>query len=122
IIYFAPPSIQGFGMSGGFEFQLQDRSGSSIDEFFNISNEFLTELNKRPEVQYASTSFDPTLPQYMLDVNIAKVKEAGLSVMDILETMQGYYGGVYASNFNQLGKQFRVMYQAAPELRATPEG
>ncbi|HLS71756.1 MAG TPA: efflux RND transporter permease subunit [Chitinophagaceae bacterium] len=122
IIYFAPPSIQGFGMSGGFEFQLQDRSGSSIDEFFNISNEFLTELNKRPEVQYASTSFDPTLPQYMLDVNIAKVKEAGLSVMDILETMQGYYGGVYASNFNQFGKQFRVMYQAAPEFRANPEG
>ena len=52
---------------------------------------------------------------------MAKVKEAGLTVNDILNTMQGYYGGVYASNFNQFGKQYRVMYQADPAFRANPE-
>ncbi len=122
IIFFAPPSIQGFGMSGGFDFQLQDRTGGSIEDFSKVGNDLITALNQRPEIQYASTSFDPTLPQYLLDVNVAKVKEAGFGVMDILETMQGYYGGVYASNFNQFGKQFRVMYQASPEFRANPEG
>lgn len=122
VIFFAPPSIQGFGMSGGFEFQLQDRTGGTIEDFSKVSNDFLAALNQRPEIQYASTSFDPTLPQYMLDVNVAKVKEAGFTINDILETMQGYYGGVYASNFNQFGKQFRVMYQAAPEFRANPDG
>lgn len=122
IIFFAPPSIQGFGMSGGFEFQLQDRTGGSIEDFSKIGNDLIAGLNQRPEIQYASTSFDPTLPQYLLDVNVAKVKEAGFTVMDVLETMQGYYGGVYASNFNQFGKQFRVMYQASPEFRANPEG
>ncbi len=122
IIYFAPPSIQGFGMSGGFEFQLQDRTGGDIARFTEVGNDFLRALGERPEIQYASTSFDPTFPQYEIDVNVAKVKEAGLRVNDILETMQGYYGGVYASNYNQFGKQFRVMYQAAPSFRANPEG
>ena len=121
VIFFAPPSIQGFGFSGGFEFQLQDRSGGDINKFYKVSNDFLAALNQRPEMQFASTSFNPNFPQYQINVNVARVKEAGLSVTDILGTMQGYYGGVYASNFNQFGKQYRVMYQAEPEFRANPE-
>ncbi len=120
-LFFSPPTIQGFGFSGGFEFQLQDRSGGDIAKFTKVSNDFLAALNKRPEVQYASTSFNPNFPQYQISVNVAKVKEAGLSVNDILGTMQGYFGGVYASNFNQFGKQYRVMYQAEPAFRANPE-
>ena len=120
-LFFAPPTIQGFGFSGGFEFQLQDRSGGDIAKFSKVSNDFLAALNERPEVQYASTSFNPNFPQYQISVDVAKVKEAGLSVNDILSTMQGYYGGVYASNFNQFGKQYRVMYQAEASFRANPE-
>jgi HAE1 family hydrophobic/amphiphilic exporter-1 len=121
IIFFAPPVISGFGISGGFSFELQDKSGKDIAIFSKVGNDFLAALNQRPEIQYASTSFNPNFPQYQIDVNVAKVKEAGLSVNDILNTIQGYYGGVYASNFNQFGKQYRVMYQAAPEFRANPE-
>jgi HAE1 family hydrophobic/amphiphilic exporter-1 len=121
VIFFAPPTIQGFGTTGGFEFQLQDRSGGDIAKFTKISNDFLAALNQRPEVQYASTSFNPNFPQYQINVNVARVKDAGLSVSDVLLTMQGYYGGVYASNFNQFGKQYRVMYQAEPVFRANPE-
>lgn len=121
VIFFAPPAIQGFGISGGFEFQLQDRGGHDISTFSKVGNDFIAALNQRPEIQYASTSFDVSFPQYQIDVNVEKVKEAGFTVNDILSTMQGYYGGVYASNFNQFGKQYRVMYRAEADYRANPE-
>lgn len=121
IIFFAPPTLQGFGVSGGFSFQLQDKTGGDIASFYKVGSDFLSALNERPEIQYASTSFNPNFPQYQIDVNVVKAKEAGFTVNDILSTMQGYYGGVYASNFNQFGKQYRVMYQAEPEFRANPE-
>ncbi len=122
VIFFAPPTIQGFGTSGGFEFQLQDKSGGDMAKFSKISTDFLAALNQRPEVLYASTAFNPNFPQFQINVNVARVKEAGLTVNDVLNTMQGYYGGVYASNFNQFGKQYRVMYQAEAPFRANPEG
>jgi HAE1 family hydrophobic/amphiphilic exporter-1 len=121
IIFFAPPTIQGFGTSGGFEFQLQDKTGGDINKFNNIGNEFLAALNKRPEIQYASTSFNPSFPQYQINVNVAKVKQAGITVTDVLSVLQGYYGGVYASNFNKFGKQFRVMFQADAKYRANQQ-
>jgi hydrophobic/amphiphilic exporter-1 (mainly G- bacteria), HAE1 family len=121
VIFFGAPTIQGFGTSSGFEFQLQNRSGQDIASFYKVAMDFLAALGERPEIQYASTAFNPNFPQYQIDVNVAKVKEAGLTVSDILGTIQGYYGGVYASNFNQFGKQYRVMYQADPAFRSNPE-
>ncbi|MFD1604589.1 efflux RND transporter permease subunit [Flavobacterium artemisiae] len=122
IFFISPPTIQGFGQSGGFEFQLQDKGGHTTAEFFKVNQEFLAKLSERPEIQYATTPFNPGFPQYMMDVNLAKAKDAGVSVNTILSTMQGYYGGLYASNFNKFGKQYRVMVQAAPEFRANTEG
>lgn len=121
VIFFAPPTIQGFGMSGGFEFQLQDRTGGSIADFTAVSQQLLAALNQRPEIQYASTSFNPSFPQYLITANVAKIKQAGLTVNDVMSVMQGYYGGVYASNFNKFGKQYRVVYQADPKYRANLE-
>jgi len=121
IIFFAPPTIQGFGTSGGFEFQLQDKTGGDINTFNQVGNTFLAALAKRPEIQYASTSFNPNFPQYQIDVNVAKIKQAGLTVTDVLSVLQGYFGGVYASNFNKFGKQFRVMYQADAPYRANQQ-
>lgn len=117
IIFFAPPTIQGFGTSGGFEFQLQDKTGGTIEKFTQVSNQFLAALNQRPEIQYASTSFNPNFPQYEISTNVAKIMQAGLSVNQVMGVMQGYYGGVYASNFNKFGKQYRVVYQADPQYR-----
>jgi HAE1 family hydrophobic/amphiphilic exporter-1 len=121
IIFFAPPTLQGFGTSGGFSFQLQDRGGKDIASFYKVSSDFIAALSERPEIQYASTSFNPNFPQYEIEVDVAKAKQANLSVSDILSTMQGYYGGVYSSNFNQFGKQYRVMYQAEPAFRSNPQ-
>jgi HAE1 family hydrophobic/amphiphilic exporter-1 len=122
IFFIAPPTLQGFGASGGFEFQLQDKGGHSMADLYKVNTDFLAQLSKRPEIQYATTSFNPNFPQYLLDVNLEKVKEAGLKVSDILTTLQGYYGGLYASDFNKFGKQYRVMIQADAPYRANMEG
>jgi HAE1 family hydrophobic/amphiphilic exporter-1 len=116
------PTITGFGQTSGFTFQLQDRGGHSTAEFFKVAQDFLAALNQRPEIQYATTAFNPGFPQYQLSVNVAKVKEAGLTEANILNAMQVYYGGLYSTNFNQFGKQYRVMVQADTSYRANPEG
>jgi len=122
IFFISPPTISGFGQSGGFEFQLQDKGGHSTAEFFKVNNDFLAKLAQRPEIQYGTTSFNPNFPQFMMEVNLEKCKEAGVTVNAVLSTMQGYYGGLYASNFNKFGKQYRVMVQASAEYRKNPEG
>lgn len=121
LIFFTPPSVPGFGSADGFEFKLQSKGDDSWIEMGNVSGQFLQELNKRPEIQYAMTSFNPNFPQYQLDINIEKIKDAGLTVSDIFNTLQGYYGGLYTTDFNRFGKQYRVMIQAKPEDRATTE-
>ncbi|NCD70160.1 efflux RND transporter permease subunit [Mucilaginibacter agri] len=121
ILFFAPPTLQGFGNSSGFEFQLQDKTGGDISKFADVSNKFIGALNQRPEIQYAATSFNINFPQYQVDVNVAKCKDANISVGTVLGTLQGYYGGLYASNFNEFGKQYRVMIQADAQYRGTPE-
>jgi HAE1 family hydrophobic/amphiphilic exporter-1 len=121
LVFLTPPTIQGFGNSGGFSLQLQDRTGGDIVKFYKVGTDFLTALNKRPEIQFATTAFNPNFPQYLLNVQVAKVKDAGLNLTDVLDAMQGYFGGVYASNFNQFGQQFRVLIQADPAYRVKPE-
>lgn len=120
VLYFARPTLVGFGFTNGFEFQLQDQKGGTIEELNEVNNKFLVALNARPEIQYAATSFSPNYPQYRIDLNVAAIKNSGLTVTDILGTMQGYYGGVYASNFNKFGKQYRVIYQSEPKFRTDP--
>ena len=100
---------------------MQDRTGGDLNKFFNIVKEYLAELNKRPEFQMAQTSYNPNYPQYMVHVDVAKCKQSGISPTTVLSTLQGYFGGLYASNFNSYGKLYRVMIQGAPESRMTPE-
>jgi hydrophobic/amphiphilic exporter-1 (mainly G- bacteria), HAE1 family len=118
VLFFAPPTIQGFGTTSGFEFQVQDMSGGDLNDFSAVNDKFLAALNARPEIQFARTSFNPNFPQYQMDLNVAKIKQSKLSVSDVLGVLQGYYGGVYASNFNKFGKQYRVLYQAEAMDRA----
>ena len=121
ILAFSPPMIPGFSANSGVSLVMQDRTGGDLNKFFEIVQNYLAELNKRPEIQTAQTSYNPKYPQYMIHVDVAKCKQAGISPRIILSTLQGYYGGLYASNFNAYGKLFRVMVQASPECRMTPE-
>ncbi|RWY53839.1 efflux RND transporter permease subunit [Mucilaginibacter gilvus] len=122
VFYFSPPTLQGFGNSDGFSFELQDKGGHTVDELFKVSNSFQAALKQRPEIQSLNSSFNPNFPQFQVDVNVAKCKEAGVTVNSVLSTLQGYYGGLYASNFNQFGKQYRVMVQADYDYRANETG
>nr|WP_320119607.1 efflux RND transporter permease subunit [uncultured Marinifilum sp.] len=121
ILFFAPPTVRGFGNSDGFEMQLQDKSNGEFNDLMEKSGQFLAALNQRPEIKYAITSFNTGFPQYEMEVNVEKVKEAGISVSSLFSTLQGYYGSWYAADFNRFGKQYRVMIQAAPEDRETIE-
>ena len=121
VLIFAPPMIPGYSATNGFELNLQDKTGGDLDKFFGIAQQFLAKLNQRPEIAAARTSFNPTFPQYMIDIDAAKCKKAGISPRDILTALQGYYGGLYASNFNRFGKLYRVMIQADPKYRISPE-
>lgn len=121
VVAFAPPMITGYSVTNGFEVKMQDKTGGDINEFFGIVQGFLAELNAQPEIQTAYTTFNPTFPQYQVDIDAAKAKQAGLSPSTILSTLQGYYGGMYVSNFNRFGKIYRVMMQANPEARVSPE-
>lgn len=121
VLCFAPPMIPGYSISNGFEFNLQDKTGGSLDNFYQVAQDFLAELTKRPEISTAATTFNPTFPQYLVDVDVAKCKRAGISPRDVLSALQGYFGGIYASNFNRFGKLYRVMIQADPQARVSPE-
>jgi hydrophobic/amphiphilic exporter-1 (mainly G- bacteria), HAE1 family len=117
VMAFAPPMIPGFSATNGLTFSLQDKTGGSVDKFFGITQQFLAKLNQRPELSMAMTSYDPRYPQYMVDVDVAKCKQSGIGPETVLTTLQGYYGGLYASNFNSYGKLYRVMIQASPNNR-----
>lgn len=122
ILAFAPPMISGFSATNGLTFTMQDKTGGDLNKFFEITKTYLAELNKRPEISNAMTSYNPNYPQYMVDVDVAKCKQAGIGPSTVLSTLQGYYGGLYASNFNAYGKLYRVMIQGDVNSRMRPEG
>ncbi len=121
ILAFAPPMISGFSVQNGITMTMQDKTGGDLNKFYDNVKKFLAELNKRPEIQTAQTQYNPNYPQYMVDVDVAKTKQAGISPSNVLSVMQGYLGGLYASNFNAYGKLYRVMIQAGPESRMRPD-
>jgi HAE1 family hydrophobic/amphiphilic exporter-1 len=121
ILAFSPPMIPGFSANSGISLVMQDRTGGDLGKFFGIVQDYLKELNKRPEFQMAMTSYNPNYPQYMVNVDVAKCKQVGITPTAVLTTLQGYFGGLYASNFNSYGKLYRVMIQGSPETRMTPE-
>ncbi|WP_405350110.1 efflux RND transporter permease subunit [Nonlabens sp. Asnod3-H03] len=118
IIFFSPPSIRGFGNSSGFEINLLDKFGGEFTDLDQANTDFSMALMSHPEIKYAQSSFSTNYPQYEMEVNVPLAKEKGVSVSSIFSTLQGYIGGIYASDFSRFGKQYRVYIQALPEDRA----
>ena len=121
VLFFTPPMVPGYSASSNIEVNMQDKTGGDIDKFNTVVQNFIKELQKRPEIQSAQTSFNPSFPQYMIDIDAAACKRAGISPSDVLTTMQGYFGGLYSSNFNRFGRMYRVMIQAEPDDRKNLE-
>jgi hydrophobic/amphiphilic exporter-1 (mainly G- bacteria), HAE1 family len=118
IFLFQFPTVQGFGNTSGFEVILQDRTGGPLDKLGNTAYGFIGELMQRKEIAYAFTTFNTGNPQYLLDINDAKARQLGVSISDLLQTLQVYYGSSFASDLNRFGKFYRVIVQADVPYRA----
>ena len=121
IMVYTRGMIPGYGSSNGFEVYLQDQKGGTLEDLEKITDEFIIELNKRPEISRAKTAFDSSYPMYLVQVDAVQCKRNGISPSDVLSVLSGYIGGSYASNMNRFSKLYRVMFQAAPEYRLDTE-
>ena len=121
IMVYTRGMIPGYGASSGFEVYIQDQKGGKLEDLEKLTKDFIAELNKRPEVSRAKTSFDSKFPMYLVEVDAAQCKRNGTSPGDVLSVLSGYVGGSYASNMNRFSKLYRVMYQASPEYRLDTE-
>lgn len=121
VFAFAPPMIMGYGTSNGLEIYVQDRKGGDIETLFSHTQKFVAALNERPEIQSAVTTFDTRFPQYLVEVDAAQCKRAGVSPSDVLDVLSCYIGGNYASNINRFSKIYRVMIQARADYRLDKE-
>lgn len=117
IFVFSPPMISGYGTGNSFELYIQDRSGKGIDALSKVTDDFLAELNKQPEIKMAYTSFSSKFPQYRVDIDEAQCQRAGITTQDVINTLSGYFGSIYASNFNRFTKLYRVIIQAPSDSR-----
>ena len=118
---FAQPTITGYGMGSGFELYVQDRAGGDVNSLQKYCQDFIAALNQRPEISMAYTTFDTKFPQYMVEVDAAKCKRAGITVSDVLGVLSGFIGGNYSSNLNRFSKLYRVMIQADKNYRLDKE-
>jgi len=118
---FGPPSLPGYGSASGFTFELQDRAGGSVEELAKMSEKFMTEAAKRPELTRLYTGFRPVVPQVKVELDREKCRKLGVNVSDVFNTLQAYLGGAYVNDFNRFGRVYRVFLQAEPQFTSTPE-
>jgi hydrophobic/amphiphilic exporter-1 (mainly G- bacteria), HAE1 family len=122
IEFFTPPPVPGYGNSSGFELRLLDKTGKgSLKEMEQVAIAFSEELNKRPEITNAFTTFNASFPQMMVSIDYIKAAQKNVVVEDILNTLQIYLGSEYATNFIKFGQMYKVMVQSSPEFRKSPE-
>ncbi|MEO7769122.1 MAG: efflux RND transporter permease subunit, partial [Ferruginibacter sp.] len=117
---FTLPTVQGFGNTNGFEVILQDRAGGKLEDLSSTAYGFIGELMKRPEIMYAFTTFNTGNPQYKLNIDETRAKQLGVSISELLQTFQVYYGSYQASDFNRFGKQYKVILQSDIAYRIDP--
>lgn len=117
IFAIAPGMIPGYGMGNALDMSMQDKTGGDINAFFQTTQQYLGALNQRPEIAMAYSTFDVRYPQWVIEVDPAKCKRAGITPNAVLSTLSGYYGGQYVSDFNRFSRVYRVMIQADPLYR-----
>ncbi|MDD5462321.1 MAG: efflux RND transporter permease subunit [Methylococcales bacterium] len=120
--FFTPPPVPGYGNSSGFEMRLLDKTGAdNLGRLQKVADAFVEELNKRPEIVNAFTTFNASFPQFLLHIDGDKAAQKGVTVDNAMSTLQALIGSEYATNFIRFGQLYKVMVQALPEYRAQPE-
>jgi hydrophobic/amphiphilic exporter-1 (mainly G- bacteria), HAE1 family len=122
IEFFPPPAVPGYGNASGFELRLLDKTGTDdAKKMESVVNQFIKDLQARPEIASAFTIFDASFPQYMLHVDEDKAAQKGVTISNAMGSLQTLLGSEYATNFIKYGQMYKVMVQALPEYRAKPE-
>ncbi|MDQ6481584.1 multidrug efflux RND transporter permease subunit [Dyadobacter sp. LHD-138] len=122
VLAIAPPAIPGLGQTSGFTFELQQTTSTDdIKKFEAVTQKFLSEVNKRPEIGFAYTFFNAKTPSYQIDVDRDKTKKLGVQVNDVFNTLSTLLGSTYVNDFNLYGRNFRVMVQADSSFRSNIE-
>lgn len=121
ILALNPPPIPGLGSSGGFTMYLVNKVGDSPAKMMTVANSFLAESRKSPVFASVYTTYNDSTPTYNFDVNRDKAARDGVSVADIYTALQGFYGGIQVNDFNEFGKNYKVMIQADEKYRVSPE-
>lgn len=122
IEYFPPPAVPGYGNASGFELRVLDKTGrNDLHMMEEVVNQFISDLKKQTEIESAFTIFNASFPQYTLNIDIDKATHNGVTISDALGSLQTLLGSEYASNFIRFGQMYKVMVQASPEYRASPE-
>jgi len=120
-IAFSLPPIPGLGSVGGFQFELQDRKGSSAEELARVAGDFLAAAARRPELSSSYSGFGTTVPMIDVALDRDKIKALGVPMNSVFDNLQMFLGGLRVSDFNLYGRTYSVMVQAEPEFRLHPD-
>ncbi len=121
VVPFNAPPIQGLSSTGGFQFELEDRSSLGIPTLARVTNEIIEKGNQRPELAGLFSSFTANVPGLYIDLDRTKTKTQGIAISDIFDTLQAYLGALYVNDFNKFGRVYRVYMQAQDDYRTTAE-
>ncbi len=118
---FPPPAIPGLGVSGGFEFKLQDRGGIGLQGLQQMARELITAGESQSGLVNLNTTFRANVPQLFAEVDRVKAKDLGISLSEVFGTLQAYLGSAYVNDFNKFGRTWQVKVQADHQFRVEPE-
>ncbi len=122
IEFFGPPAVPGYGAAGGFELRLLDKQGTGdFKKMETVSNDFIKELAKRPELTSVFSFYSASFPQYLLHVDNELAQQKGVTIDNAMNTLSTLVGSDYDISFIKFGIQYKVIVQALPQYRALPE-
>jgi HAE1 family hydrophobic/amphiphilic exporter-1 len=113
IFAFNIPTLSGFGAASGFNFLVQDRTGTmTVDQLGDQVRSLIAAGRRRPELGNLFTSFDPNYPQVKVHLDREKARTLGVPVDAVFQTMSTAMGGAFVNDFNRFGRLYRVYVQA----------
>ena len=118
---FSMPPITGMSTTGGFEGYIQNKSGKTPQQLMDITQKFIEEANKRPELSDVKTTFSVSTPQYQIDLDREKARTLNVPINSIFTTMQSTFGSLYVNDFTYMGRNFRVTLQSEAKFRRSPD-
>ena len=117
------PAVSGYGVTGGFEFQLQDRTKGqlSIDQFLAIAQQMIAKANKNPALLKVFTQFTASTPQYEINIDRDRLEALDVDFSQAMSTLGAYMGGQYVNDFTFSQRSYRVYIQADEQFRNSPD-